>query len=77
MVPPHTPLPPREPVVELLDPLVADSLRRMTPAQRLNRAFEMWDFAIEMLTSVLKQEHPDWTPEQIQRERFRRIRGPG
>lgn len=65
----------RKPVIEELDPMVAESLRRMTPAQRLARAFEMWDFAIEMMTSVIKHEHPEWTTEQVQREIFRRVRG--
>jgi hypothetical protein len=65
----------RQPVVEQLDPIVVESLRRMTPAERLARAFEMWDFATEMMTSVIRQEHPQWSTEQIQREIFRRVRG--
>jgi hypothetical protein len=65
----------RQPVVEQLDPIVVESLRRMTPAERLARAFERWDFANEMMTSVIRQEHPQWSTVQIQREIFRRVRG--
>lgn len=65
----------REPVIEILDPMVVQILRRMTPAQRLARAFEMWDFASTMMKSVIRQEHPDWTKDQFEQEIRRRVRG--
>ena len=63
----------RTPVVEVIDPLVVEILRQKTPAERLAQAFEMWEFASTMLTSVIRQEHPDWTPAQIQGEIRRRM----
>ena len=64
---------PRQPVVEIIHPLVVESLRKKTPAERLQRAFSMWDFAKNMIRGVLRQEHPDWTEEQILREAARRL----
>ena len=63
----------RQPVVEIIHPLVVDSLRQKTPSERLNQAFGMWDFAKNMIRGVLRQEHPDWTEEQILREAARRL----
>lgn len=54
-------MPTRQPVVEILHPLVVEGLRKQTPAQRLQRAFQMWDMAKTMIRGVLRQEHPDWT----------------
>lgn len=45
----------------------------MTPAERLQQAFGMWDVAKNMIRGVLRQEHPDWTEEQILREAARRL----
>ena len=36
---------PRRPVVEILDPLIVQILRRKTPAERLSQAFQMWETA--------------------------------
>jgi hypothetical protein len=65
----------RPPVVEIIEPMVVESLRRMTPAERLAQAFEMWDFAATMMNSGIRQQRPDWSTEQIQREIRRRVRG--
>lgn len=66
-------MPSRQPVVEIIHPLVVESLRRKTPAERLKQAFAMWDFAKTMIRGVLRQEHPDWTEEEILREAARRL----
>ena len=58
---------------EMVDDAMAAILRQKTPAQRLAIAFGMWDFAKQMIRSVLRAEHPDWTPEQIKRETARRM----
>ena len=42
-------------------------LRAMTPEQRLRAAEELYDFAREFRSAVLRKEHPDWTPQQVQR----------
>lgn len=63
----------RQPVVEIIHPIVVESLRKMSPAERLNQAFAMWESARDMVRGVLRQEHPDWTEEQILREAARRL----
>ena len=65
----------RQPVVEIIDPMVVEVLRKKTPAEKLAQAFGMWDFAVSMLQANLHHEHPEWTTDEIQREMRRRIRG--
>lgn len=61
------------PVVEIIDPITVQILRRMTPAERLKRAFAMWETAKIMIRGVVRQEHRDWTEEQVLRETARRL----
>ena len=58
----------RKPVVEVVDEIMVPVLRAKTEAERLDMAAEMWRFARNMYLSLAKQQHPDWTPEEIQRE---------
>ena len=41
-------------------------LRGMTGAQKLRRAFQIYWDARRPKTARLRQEHPDWTEEQVQ-----------
>lgn len=50
-----------------LDPEQVKVLRAMTPEQRLRAAEELYDFAREFKSAVLRKDHPEWTPEQIRR----------
>lgn len=63
----------RRPVVELLNPDSAEVLQSKSPGERLAVAFGMWDTARLMLAGTLRQQHPDWSEEQIQREVASRI----
>jgi Rv0078B-related antitoxin len=65
----------RRPVVEIIDPMVADILRKKSPAERLAMAFDMWDLALGMIRANLQREHPEWTAAELQREVARRIQG--
>lgn len=65
----------RKPVIELLDPMVVDCLRKLTPAQKLAQAFSMWDFAMVVMKASIRHDHPDWSSEQIQKEIVRRLHG--
>jgi hypothetical protein len=56
-----------------MDDCMVPILRAKTPTERLAIAHGMWRFARDMIASVLRGEHPDWTDEQIQREVARRI----
>ena len=57
------------------DPRQIAIWQRMTADQKLALAFDMYDFAKELLRSHLQREHPELAQEQIEglvRERFTR-----
>ena len=43
-------------------------LRRMTPEQKLEAAFDLYDTARELKAAGLRMQHPDWAEAQIQKE---------
>jgi hypothetical protein len=49
--------------------------RRMTPQQRLECCFRWTELTYEFARSAIRQDHPDWTPLQVDREIGRRITG--
>lgn len=59
--------------IEVPDDEMCEILRAKTEAERLAIAFGMWRFAREMIRSNLRQEHPDWTNEQVEQQTSRRI----
>lgn len=61
------------PVVEQLDPEVVKVLQQMTPAQRLAQAFRLWKMARTTVRAAIRQEHPEWTEEQVLREAANRL----
>ena len=61
------------PVVELLDPVVVEILRKKTPAERLAQAFRIWETARLVIRSSIQQQHPDWSEEQVRRETANRL----
>jgi hypothetical protein len=63
------------PVVELLDPIMAEVLRQKTGAERLQIAWGMWRSARDMLRGVIAREHRDWTETQVDAEVARRMSG--
>jgi Rv0078B-related antitoxin len=63
----------RRPIVEILDPLVVQILRNKTPAERLAQAFRMWETARAIVRASVRQQHPDWSEEEILRETARRL----
>jgi hypothetical protein len=40
----------------------------MTPARKLQLALRLHESARRLKTSALRQQHPDWTEEQISRK---------
>jgi hypothetical protein len=62
----------RPPCVEILDEMVAEALRRKTPAERVAMVFDSERTVRLMLESHLRWEHPDWDAEQLSREIARR-----
>lgn len=63
----------RRPVVEIIDPMMVEVLRQLTPAQRLKTAFGMWDTACKMIRGSLRQQHPEWGEDAVLREAARRL----
>ncbi len=59
--------------IESVDELTAEILRRKAPAERLAMTFRMWDFARDLITNVLRHEHPAWTEREILHEAARRL----
>jgi hypothetical protein len=43
-------------------------LRKMSPEKKLPAAARMYNFAKELKTAYLAQQHPDWTEEQVETE---------
>jgi len=59
--------------IEIVDDVMADILRRKTPAERIRIGFGLWTSACTMLSSHLRREHPEWSEEKLQREIARRM----
>jgi hypothetical protein len=58
-----------------MHPRVVAIMRRMTPAERIQRASDMHRAAREMLESQVRSLHADWTDEQVRTEVRRRLLG--
>jgi hypothetical protein len=65
----------REICVELPDERLVDSLRAMTPEQRLGSAAKKAAYFRKLLQSQLESLHPEWTPDRVRAEIARRRRG--
>jgi hypothetical protein len=65
----------RQPVIEVIDDISAIVIRRLTPAERLERANRMVVDARRMIESALRAEHPDWPAERVASAVRRRMAG--
>jgi hypothetical protein len=54
--------------IERLDAEVVKILRGKSGMERLRLAHEAWELARDRLTAFVRAKHPDWTPDQVQRE---------
>jgi hypothetical protein len=59
--------------IESVDDAMAEVLRAKSPGERLAIAFGMWRCARETIRRIVQQEHPDWSPGEVQRETARRL----
>lgn len=57
----------------MVETAMAEILSQKTPAQKLAIANGMWKFARDMLRANIAREHPDWTPEEVNRLAARRL----
>ena len=58
-----------------LDPRQVAAWRAMTPAQRLELAFQAYQFALDVVRTTEKQRHPDLSPEELAWRVTRRMQG--
>lgn len=58
---------------DAVDDTMAMILRSKTPAERLEIAFGMWRYARNTILRIVQAEHPEWSPDEVQRETARRL----
>jgi hypothetical protein len=58
---------------DFIDDAMAQVLRQKTASQHLAIAHGMWSHARKMLLAVLREQHPDWTNDEIQQEAAHRL----
>lgn len=61
--------------IEPLDPRIVESLRRMTPDERLAEALSLHKWGQQLAESGVRGQHPDWSEEQVDAEVLRRMLG--
>jgi hypothetical protein len=59
--------------IEVVDDEVARILRRKTPAQRLQLAFEANEMARQIVEGSIRSWHGDWSDAQVRHEVARRM----
>jgi len=59
--------------IEVVDEAMAEILRRKTPAERIRIGFMLWKSARNMLRTHLKQTHPEWSVEIVEKEVIKRL----
>ena len=59
--------------IEMVDDVMAEILRKKTPAERIQIGFNLWTSARKMLTAHLKSTHPEWNEKQISQEVAKRL----
>lgn len=58
---------------EVMDDVMADVMRRKTPAERLAIVFGMWDWAHDLLVNAMRGQHPEWDDQRLSAEVARRL----
>ena len=51
-----------------------DAYRRMTPQERLQVSFRLYELTRTLVRQGVKHQHPDWGAQQVQEEVARRFR---
>lgn len=59
--------------IELMDPAVLPRLRAMTPGERMFRIHTLFRRMREMGQGGIRNQHPDWTSQQVEAEFRRRL----
>jgi hypothetical protein len=56
-----------------MDPMMVEIMRNKTPAERLAIGCRMWESARVIIGGMIRQQHPKWSEEAVNREIARRI----
>lgn len=59
--------------VAVMDEAMTEVLRRKTPAEQLAIGFGLWRSERKLLRGQLASLHPEWDPQQFEREAARRL----
>ena len=59
--------------IEVMDDVMAEVLRRKTPAERIAIGFGLWRSAQKLLRAQLASLHPEWDARRLEREVVRRL----
>ncbi|GJQ48592.1 hypothetical protein KsCSTR_27330 [Candidatus Kuenenia stuttgartiensis] len=59
--------------IEVVDDKVAEILRGKTGMERLQIVWDLWTYFQKSLRAYLKNLHPEWTDEELQKEIIRRM----
>ena len=51
-----------------MDPAMIPILRAKSPLERMKMADDLWRSARDMLTNIIRDDHPDWSDERVARE---------
>lgn len=65
--------PPPNRYADDLDPAMVEVLRSKSPLERIAMTDAMWRAARNQILFILRDQHPDWTEAQIQRETASRL----
>jgi hypothetical protein len=61
--------------LEKLDPQQVAVWRAMSPARRLDLAFQLYQFALDAVRVTERRRHPDLSPEELAWRVTRRMQG--
>ncbi len=65
----------RQPVVEVMEPMMVEVMRNKSPSERLAIGFRMWDSALAIVTASVRRQNPQWSEGKLQEEISIRMRG--
>lgn len=62
---------------EPIHPIQLEALKRMTPAEKIQRVAELYEAGIRLRVAGLRMTHPDWPDERLELEARRSLRHAG
>jgi len=62
---------------EPIHPVQLEALKRMTPAEKIQRVAELYEAGIRLRMAGLRMTHPDWPDERLELEARRSLRHAG